>query len=103
MTGWNTSGRRISNGDLPTQPASVVQRLRDGEEWAKTVMVEGVTSRTYDMFMEAAATIERLEAALKIIALRLPDQTLTEPVDWQEVANTFVSVARNALDGTDNL
>lgn len=43
--------------------------------------------------------IEELEAALAIIALRLPDQTLSEPIDWHEVSNTFVSVARNALDG----
>lgn len=48
---------------------------------------------------EARMRIAELEEALRIIALRSHEVVLTEPVDWRDVANTFVSVARNALDG----
>lgn len=41
----------------------------------------------------------RLRDALSIIALRSHKVVLAEPIDWRDVANTFVSVARNALDG----
>ena len=42
--------------------------------------------------------VAKLEEALKIIALEADyDQTLSHPVDWEQVAHTLVGVARGAL------
>ena len=53
--------------------------------------------RNTELFL-ANERIKKLEYALRIIALQAHEVVLDEPVDWRDVANTFVGVARNALE-----
>ena len=78
-----------------TDTRDLVNELFDG---ARRDHAFNPTDAQRDIRWLAAVRIQELEAALRIVALQAHDVTLTEPVDWREVANTFVGVARGVLE-----